>query len=217
MSTALPPACIPLELFRAFASELQRTRPSRDEAEQRLQEVIQQARQGIGSAIPTEWLEPRLDFFRWKCLDLLEGWPSQDEARQGVERALDELAPLSKGCIEWDPDRVRPQDVLRVAQALREALRPCVSEKDRPEQEHQARVWLGQLALQLNPDDLPRERQGGYRGSPVVRRALTDLRSVYYEMVTPRVDDDEWDTVNFESTTDSQVRKATHVSRGWLS
>jgi hypothetical protein len=176
----------PLEPLRAYADCLRRGLSRGDEAERGLEQAVSQTRQRINSAISEEWLAPRLQAFSEACNEALDGRPSREVSLRKAESALEELTPAAKGQIEWDPDRVRLHGVLHAAKALREALRPCLTEGNVREQEHNASVWLKLLRFELNPDAIPREQQGGYRGPPVVRRTLTDLRSVCYDLTGPR-------------------------------
>jgi hypothetical protein len=92
-----------------------------------------------------------------------------------------EPAPLP----EWDPGKIEPEGVCRQARNLLESLRPALSPQTALEREHAACIYLQLLALELNPDGLPRERQGGYRGPIIVRRALEDLRDVCEALMHP--------------------------------
>ena len=78
----------------------------------------------------------------------------------------------------WDPDSIDLEQVHHYARALREALRPGLSEDTRRNRRFNASIWLKLLERELNPTLLPLLQQGPFRGPVVVREALRDLRDI---------------------------------------
>jgi hypothetical protein len=86
---------------------------------------------------------------------------------------------------EWDPDNIRPQLVLDYATSLREALRPTPDADLQHVRDHNAGIFTKLLEIELNPDNVPRQLQGGFRGPVMLRSALDDLRVLVFDLKTP--------------------------------
>jgi hypothetical protein len=173
----------PIKPLRELVAALLAGRLTNQQAASQLGDVLEQVRRLAAPTIPPAWLNPRLEVFeraRRSWLAGPQGTPIPNEDLRLLERVVDELRPASDGRIAWNPDRVKPEDVLVHARSVREALRPSLTQATKTEQDFYALIHLKLLERALNPDGLPQESQNGFSGQVVVRRALTDLRDLCY-------------------------------------
>jgi hypothetical protein len=178
----------PVQPLRSLVADLRAGLLS-PEDESPLTAALARARGLVGPAIPSTWLAPRLEMFKNAVAYALAAGANVSEynyALQTLDRLLEELQPASAGRIEWNPDRVRPEAAYRCALALRESLRPTLGAADEARHQHNAGIWLRQLALELDPDGADVAGQSPFRGPPAIRRALDDLRAVCRELPTRR-------------------------------
>jgi hypothetical protein len=176
----------PIKPLSDCISALAAERPTAHIAAACLAEAVEQVRRLVAPSIPSSWLNPRLAVFERACGSWLAeaaGTPIRNEELTVLRRVLNDLQPASTGrYITWDSSRVNAQNAYLHALGVREAIRPTSWPPTKEEQNHSALIHLKLLEMELNPDGLPRDRQGNYSVHFVINRALVDLRDICYEI-----------------------------------
>jgi len=155
----------PVQPLRDCVAALAAEHPAAEVAASRLAKAVEQVRRLVDPAIPSSWLNPRLELLEDVCHSWraeAAGMPISDADLTTVKRVMKELQPASAGQIVWDPSRMEPPGVFLHAQSVREALRPSLTPKTKKQQNFNALIHLKLLERQLNPDGLPRSEQGGF-------------------------------------------------------